>query len=447
MLEKFDKKAAQLQEETPEDRNRYADFLRVMSILLVVFGHWLVAFIAIENGVVRAERLLAIVPVTQWLTWLFQVMPVFFFVGGLANAISWDSAQERGESYADWIRRRARRLLWPLVPFFLTWIPLAIALDMLGVDTELVILASHISLLPLWFLAAYMCVVTIAPAAYWLHRRLGPWALVIFIGLAIIVDILFEAGIEWVGWSNFLWVWGGIHQIGFFWHDDRMPRKSLTALLLAMASFGILLFLVYTEVYPLAMVGTGEIDIRTNDSPPSVALFLLAIGQIGLIFALKKPAERLLNRARIWAGVLLLGSRMMSVYIWHMTAMTLIGLALIPTGLFPAPLRVDSTWWLLRIPWVAILVIALAVLVALFGRFERPREATPTEGPQRLKGLLVFFSVALTVLGLALIVDQGLYAGDGLHGLPYLPLGLFVVGLIGLNVIGPWIFKRDKSED
>ncbi len=33
----------QMAEQTPESRNRYVDFLRAASIMVVVFGHWLMA--------------------------------------------------------------------------------------------------------------------------------------------------------------------------------------------------------------------------------------------------------------------------------------------------------------------------------------------------------------------------------------------------------------------
>ena len=49
-------------------------------------------------------------------------MPVFFLVGGYANALSWCSARARGVPYAGWLRSRLRRLLVPVVPLLLTWL-------------------------------------------------------------------------------------------------------------------------------------------------------------------------------------------------------------------------------------------------------------------------------------------------------------------------------------
>jgi fucose 4-O-acetylase-like acetyltransferase len=98
--------ATQLAEKTPEDRNRYVDFLRAVSILVVVSGHWLVAALYYHDGSLSPAALMEIQPDTRWLTWIFQVMPIFFIVGGYANAVSIQSARRRGTDYAGWLAAR-----------------------------------------------------------------------------------------------------------------------------------------------------------------------------------------------------------------------------------------------------------------------------------------------------------------------------------------------------
>ena len=67
---------------TPE-RNRWVDFLRAVSILAVVCGHWLMAGLYVdEAGTLQRGDLLSVSTWAHWLTWVFQVMPVFFLVGG-----------------------------------------------------------------------------------------------------------------------------------------------------------------------------------------------------------------------------------------------------------------------------------------------------------------------------------------------------------------------------
>jgi peptidoglycan/LPS O-acetylase OafA/YrhL len=93
--------------QTPSDRDRYADFLRVVSIGLVVLGHWLAAVVLVRDGELVTGRLHAFVPGTQWATWVFQVMPVFFIVGGFVNARSWSRARLRASERARATARQA----------------------------------------------------------------------------------------------------------------------------------------------------------------------------------------------------------------------------------------------------------------------------------------------------------------------------------------------------
>ena len=108
-------------EKAPPERNRYVDFLRALSILAVVIGHWLVAAPYMQDGAVVGGHLLGIIPWTQWLTWGFQVMPLFFLVGGFSNGMSWAATQRKGGHYADWFGSRVQRLINPVLPLFLIW--------------------------------------------------------------------------------------------------------------------------------------------------------------------------------------------------------------------------------------------------------------------------------------------------------------------------------------
>ena len=54
------KQAKELSAKTSPDRNRYVDFLRAVSICMVIVGHWLVATVYIVDGEFRGEQLLFI---------------------------------------------------------------------------------------------------------------------------------------------------------------------------------------------------------------------------------------------------------------------------------------------------------------------------------------------------------------------------------------------------
>ena len=114
-------RARDIAERTPASRNRYVDFLRAASITAVILGHWLIAAPWVADGRLRLDHMLTVQPWTQWLTLLFQVMPVFFLVGGYSNAASWDAARRNGTPYGAWVAGRARRLIGPIIPLILTW--------------------------------------------------------------------------------------------------------------------------------------------------------------------------------------------------------------------------------------------------------------------------------------------------------------------------------------
>src|SRR5512134_2940572 len=107
----------ELAEGTPATRDRYVDFLRALSICVVVIGHWTIALISWDDGLIRATSAVGRAPGLWLATWVCQVMPVFFFVGGYANLVAFDSTRRRGGSARDFVRDRVRRLLLPASAF------------------------------------------------------------------------------------------------------------------------------------------------------------------------------------------------------------------------------------------------------------------------------------------------------------------------------------------
>ena len=85
---------------TPPERNRVVDFWRAAAICVVVIGHWLAASIWLQpDGEIALLNSLEWVPYAGWITWIVQVMPVFFIAGGYANARGLGKV-ERGEAAA-----------------------------------------------------------------------------------------------------------------------------------------------------------------------------------------------------------------------------------------------------------------------------------------------------------------------------------------------------------
>ncbi|TVP68931.1 MAG: acyltransferase, partial [Nitriliruptor sp.] len=223
--------AQRVEEQTPATRDRYLDLLRVASILLVVLGHWLVRVFTADDGEVAEGYLLEAVPVTQWATLLFNVMPIFFLVGGALNAPSWRRAREEGEHAADWLRRRSRRLLRPLLPLLALWLTIAVVLGA-TVGEDAMILDPDSALTPIWFLAAYLLVTALTPVTLRLHEWAGGlWLIAACAVVAVGVDVLrFGPLADWmtiegqpaVGAVNYLTVYVLLHQLGYLWADDRL---------------------------------------------------------------------------------------------------------------------------------------------------------------------------------------------------------------------------------
>ncbi len=148
-------RAASLAAATPASRDRYVDFLRAFSIAVVVLGHWLMAAVTFtpDEGF-RAGNTLASMPWLQHATWVLQVMPVFFFVGGFAHLVTYDSVRARGGRYVHFVHGRLARLLRPVSVLLGVWVPLTLLLSPSPRITKLVVQL-------LWFLGVYVLMVAL----------------------------------------------------------------------------------------------------------------------------------------------------------------------------------------------------------------------------------------------------------------------------------------------
>lgn len=418
-------RAAELAARTPESRNRYVDFLRAAAILCVVAGHWLAAAPFVDHtGKLQATHILAVADWTHWLTWAIQVMPVFFMVGGFSNGFTWRAARRDCVSYRAWLDARLRRLVGPVVPLLVVWVALGIAAHLGGIRPEMVKIGSQMALIPTWFLAVYVGVAALVPITHAAWERWGFgsfWALVL---AAVLVDVLFfAADLRALGWVNYLFVWSAVHQLGYAWGDGRFRDGKLGLLAFAAA---LLLLLALTSgfgPYPRAMVGVPGEPI-SNTSPPKITLLVLAVMQGGLLWALEAHARRWLARSVPWTATILVNGMIMTIYLWHLTAMLFVIAA--SDALGGLGLRVEpgsGAWWATRPLWHAVLAIALFPLVAVFGRFERPKSRA---GPPPHAGRLLA-GAALVCAGLALLALEGI-GGGGLLGLRPVVLAVSFAG-------------------
>ena len=421
--------ARTLAEATPDSRNRYVDFLRAFSILVVVFGHWLMAGPEMVDGELRIGHLIAEARWAQWATWLLQVMPIFFFVGGFSNAGSWRSAKRKDTTYATWLRDRLRRLILPVLPVLAVWTAIAAIALQTEIDRDLLTVGSQAALVPVWFLATYVLIVAAVPVSLRLWDRFG-WSA--FAGAAAIAAAIDFAnlgmGVPMVEWLNYLFVWNAVHFLGYAWVDGRItsPRHAVR---IAAGGLASLAALVALFVYPLAMVGLDNAAV-TNSNPPKVTLIALGAFQFGLAMSLAPAARRWLANVRPWTGVVAVNGSIMSLYLWHLTAMVgVIGVSYAFDG-FGLGFTVNTpVWWATRPAFLLMLVAATVPFLVLFGRFERPRRDTrPT--PPAWKPVVATIAVCA---GLGLLARYGVADESGLNGLALsLPFaGVIVGGVVG----------------
>ncbi len=421
-------------EATPDHRNRFIDALRAIAILIVVYGHWLVAVVVVGEDGMTAGNLLDVEPWTQWLTWGFQVMPLFFIVGGYASAASWSAASDRKTPYRDWLADRLRRLFTPVVPLLVFWVVAANLGLAAGLDPAVLGLASMAALVPVWFLAVYLLMTMAAPYAYRLWSRHGYGFLAGLILLAAATDAAVRligtvsiSGTEvdlvnTIGWGNFLWVWGAMLVMGFAWHDRRAPHP------VGAAGFGLISLLLLTEIagYSRSMVGVASEGLN-NNSPPSIALIGLGLLHFGIALGIERRANMFLRRQRPWAAAIVMNSLIMTTYLWHLTVLVLVvGFASSFGGFgFTIDPGTVTFWGTRPILWIVLTIITLPVVLML-SRFERPkRVAEHPRVSQQMIGALCIFG------GLATMAKYGVITGTGFNW-PAALLPLVGAGLIGL---------------
>ncbi|HAX81196.1 MAG TPA: acyltransferase [Actinobacteria bacterium] len=400
--------AADLAAATPEGRDRWIDFLRAFSIGAVVFGHWLVAVVVWEGGSVEGFNALERIPGFWPLTWVLQVMPLFFFVGGFSNLVSLRASQRRGEGYAGFLQGRFVRLMRPTIAFLAPAVVVVAVLDALNVADDFVFPVANLITGPLWFLGVYMIVIALTPPMASLHDRFGVAVPLVCVGLAIAVDVLrFGFGVSAVGFANYPIVWLLAHQWGFLYADRRLlpaHGRFLAPLGLAVAAA-----LVALGPYPNSMVGLAT-DEFSNMDPPTLPIVALTLWEIGLAMLLRAPVARWLERRRPWTAVVAINGVIMTAFLWHLTVMVVAIGILFPLG-FPQPEVGTGSWWLLRPPWIVCLLVLLGGFVALLGGIERAGFKRRHSGapPNAVSALLAVVGAVATLWGVLGFAIGGLH--------------------------------------
>jgi hypothetical protein len=232
----------------------------------------------------------------------------------------------------------------------------------------------------------------------------------------------------WVGFANYLVVWATVHQLGYAWLDGRLAGTRRRVALAGLGAVG-LVALVWAGPYPVSMIGLDDAVVN-NSYPTRVTLAFLAMLQAGVVLALEPVLARWMARPRAWAGVVLVSSRIMTLYLWHLTAMvSVIGASMLLGGVGLGVEPLSRGWWLSRPLWWLVLGAVTLGFIAAFGRFETPR---PDDSPPPPAWLPVLVCV-LACGGLGFMAGRGIVGVDGVHWWwPVLTIG--AVALLRLRV-------------
>ncbi|MEY9893376.1 fucose 4-O-acetylase-like acetyltransferase [Catenulispora sp. MAP5-51] len=411
-------------------RNRYADLLRVLAISGVVYGHWLLVSVTYQHGQLSGVNAIDFIRWGRWVTWGMQVMPVFFLVGGYVNAGSWAKHHAEGQDWTRWVRDRVMRLLWPTAVYIAVAIIAVLIARAADVPSAELAEIAWLMALHLWFLPVYLLLNALTPVLLAAHRRWGlavPAAMAVATGAASILKTV--PGLHFVGYADYLFVWGCIHQLGFSWLDGRLTSPRWRPYALATAGAALLVGLVASGAYKVDMVGSG------NTNPPSIAFLAFAAAQSGLVLAAEPWASRRLAGPRLWPRVRRLNSVVMNVYLWHFVPALIVAVAFYATGVFGQPAVGSGQWWELRLLWLALLTVLLVLVVGAVTWAERPMLRLPGGiGPAG------WWSPVLLAVGIAAAAQSlATFAVDGFAphgGLPGPALAGFAVGMTATLLTG-----------
>lgn len=395
---------------TPPDRDRAIDVIRITALVGVVIGHTVMATSMIRDDVFIWSNLLTASPVFQALTWLFQIMPLFFLAGVAASVQSW----KPGSSWGNWLMRRCTRLYRPVFYYLAFWavtltvlrllLPVHVFEPIAGISTQL-----------LWFLGAYVLVLAAVPvlARITTTGRFVVAIAVVYCVVAVVDAIRINADVWAVfGYLNLaMWLIPGTFGVAY----RRGLLSSRSALVVGAAMLAVNVALVAFGPYELSLVGIETQQLK-NMSPPSLLLAGHAIMMCALAIAAAPAITRWAQRPRVWWLTVIGNSGAMTLYLWHIPLLLGMHLAFDYLG-YPRYEPQAPGFLALSVLQLAVMTAAVAVaFVAL-----RPLENDPlplwdggfvaTTGPRSVAvGLLLCIAGAATLASVGWgLKDAGLY--------------------------------------
>jgi hypothetical protein len=344
---------AEVAANTPASRDRAIDVIRITALVGVVLGHTVMATSTLRDGVFIWDNMLTASPVFQALTWVFQIMPLFFFAGVAACVDSWAP----GSSWGNWLLRRCTRLYRPVF-FYLAFWGVALLALRLVLPEHVYEPVAGISIQLLWFLGAYVLVLAAVPLLTRItttHRLvaavLGAYAFVAVID-ALRVNLDVPKALTYLNMAA--WLIPGMLGVAY----RRRLLSPRGGLAVGAGMLGVNLALLWLGPYELSLVGIETQQLK-NMTPPSLLLAGHAIMMCAFAIAAAPAINRWARRPRVWWLAAIGNSGAMTLYLWHMPPLLAIHLAFDYLGM---P-RFDPS----APDFVMLTLVQLAIMVALVG--------------------------------------------------------------------------------
>ena len=409
---------------TSPSRDRAVDVARLAALVVVMFGHCALLLATIDIGGLRIGNLLGELPAIAPITWVVQVMPLFFLAGGAAGAYGW----RPGTPWGTWLFTRAQRLCRPVFWYLAAWtVGILVARMILGEESAAGLGRESVALL--WFLGVYFVVLAFVPALTRLQtgRTVAVVVAALLAATAAFDGIRFAIDTPASGVANFVIVWLIPVVIGVAYARRLIgPRAAIAA---AAAAFAAQVALAVAGTYEVALVVTGA-EQMSNVSPPTLLLALQCTWMSCMFVATAGAIRRWAARPRVWYVVAVGNGGAMTLYLWHIPAIAVATFALHAVGLDAYDVHAPQFWGLLALR-AAMFAVVMAVAFRLLSPLEH-RRLPWWDAPVRATGARSTAAGALVcVAGIALV----LMAKIGLSGVDgWTALGCFLAAAVAARV-------------
>lgn len=397
--------AARIAGGTRVARDPSVDAVRIVLLVAVFLLHAMMCGVSVGAAGPVLENALEGQAWFGPVSWVVQIMPLFFIAGGFSSFHHWRSMRARGATPADYVRSRLERLVRPAVALVVVVSAALAALAVAGLPADLVATAGYRIGQPLWFLGVYIAISALVPVMLRAHERariLTPLAL---LAAVVAVDIVRMAtGVEAIGFANLLLVWLLVQQLGFHLADGTLdglaPGRLLTFAGGAVAAN-----------LALTVAGPYPVDMLVNLNPPTVCLVVLGVAQLALFQLARPRIAAWVERADASRLISSVGERAMTVYLWHLPVLVaLAGLSLVANALvgMPLPEPLSIEWWATRPLWLGVAAAAVVPVTLGFARFERPH-GTVDASAARASTATTAIDVICGVAGVAVLLVAGFW--------------------------------------